>query len=45
MRLLDEVLEKLLGGYGYGKGGIVGARGDVFVGVDDFFDAGDYGED
>lgn len=39
--LLNEMLEEHLGGDGDDEGGIVGALGDVGVGVDDLLDAGD----
>lgn len=39
--LFDEMLQKHFRGDGDDKGGVVGALGNVRVGVDDFFDAGD----
>lgn len=41
VRLFDEMLQKHFRGDGDDKGGVVGALGNVRVGVDDFFDAGD----
>lgn len=39
--LLDKILKELFGCNGNGKGGVVGAIGDVFIGMDDLLDTSD----
>ena len=41
VRLLDEILQKLLGSYSNGKGSVVGAVVDILVCMDNLLDTGD----